>query len=171
MREKLTKIIEAYEDVQAKMGDPAVLADQKEYNRLAKEYANQGPLAKKAREYVQAADDLAEAREMLADPDMKEFALEEIAGIEAKLPALEEDIKFMLIPADPADDKGHHRRDPRSCRRRRGGHLRGRSCTRCTSGSRARKAGRPRRWTCRPPKPAASRRSSSRSKATTCTRS
>ena len=105
MREKLTKIIEAYEDVQAKMGDPAVLADQKEYNRLAKEYANQGPLAKKAREYVQAADDLAEAREMLADPDMKEFALEEIAGIEAKLPALEEDIKFMLIPADPADDK------------------------------------------------------------------
>ena len=50
MREKLTKIIEAYEDVQAKMGDPAVLADQKEYNRLAKEYANQGPLAKKARE-------------------------------------------------------------------------------------------------------------------------
>ena len=57
MREKLTKIIEAYEDVQAKMGDPAVLADQKEYNRLAKEYANQGPLAKKAREYVQAADD------------------------------------------------------------------------------------------------------------------
>ena len=92
MREKLTKIIEAYEDVQAKMGDPAVLADQKEYNRLAKEYANQGPLAKKAREYVQAADDLAEAREMLADPDMKEFALEEIAGIEAKLPALEEDM-------------------------------------------------------------------------------
>ena len=47
MREKLVKIIEAYEDVQARMGDPAVLADQKEYNRLAKEYANQGPLAKR----------------------------------------------------------------------------------------------------------------------------
>ena len=105
MREKLLKIIEAYEDVQAKMGDPAVLADQKEYNRLAKEYANQGPLAKKAREYVQAADDLAAAREMLADSDMREFAQEEIAEIEEQLPALEEDIKFMLIPADPADDK------------------------------------------------------------------
>ena len=50
---------------------------------------------------MQAADDLAEAREMLADPDMKEFALEEIAGIEAKLPALEEDIKFMRITDDP----------------------------------------------------------------------
>lgn len=88
MREKLVKIIEAYEDVQARMGDPAVLADQKEYNRLAKEYSNQGPLAHRAQEYVQAADDLAAAREMLSDADMKEFALEEIAEIEAKLPAL-----------------------------------------------------------------------------------
>ena len=105
MREKLEKIIQAYEDLQGRMGDPAVLADQKEYNRLAKEYASQGPLAKKAREYVQASDDLAAAKEMMADPDMREFAQEEIAGIEAKLPALEEDIKFMLIPADPADDK------------------------------------------------------------------
>ena len=99
MREKLVKIIEAYEELQNKMGDPAVLADQKEYNRLAKEYANQGPLAK------QAADDLAEAKEMLSDAEMKEFAQEEIARIEGILPALEEDIKFMLIPADPADDK------------------------------------------------------------------
>ena len=42
MRDKLEKIIAAYGDLQAKMGDPEVLADQKEYNRLAKEYANQG---------------------------------------------------------------------------------------------------------------------------------
>ena len=49
MREKLEKIIRAYEDLQGRMGDPAVLADQKEYNRLAKEYASQGPLAAKAR--------------------------------------------------------------------------------------------------------------------------
>ena len=105
MRDKLEKIIEAYDELQAKMGDPAVLANQKEYNRLAKEYADQGPLVKKAREYVQAEDDLAAAKEMLADPDMKEFAQEEIAGIEERLPQLEEDIKFMLIPADPADEK------------------------------------------------------------------
>ena len=49
------------------MGDPAVLADQKEYNRLAKEYASQGPLAKKAAEYVAAMDDLEAAKEMLSD--------------------------------------------------------------------------------------------------------
>ena len=105
MKEKLQKIIEAYDELQAKMGDPAVLADQKEYNRLAKEYASQGPLAKKAAEYVSAMDDLEAAKEMLSDADMKEFAQEEIASIEAKLPQLEEDIKFMLIPADPADEK------------------------------------------------------------------
>ena len=105
MRDKLVKIMAAYEELQMKMGDPAVLANQKEYNRLAKEYANQGPLAKKAAEYVQALDDLDAAKEMLEDADMREFAQEEISEIESRLPQLEEDIKFMLIPSDPADEK------------------------------------------------------------------
>lgn len=105
MQEKLEKIIAAYEELQERLGDPAVLADQKEYNRLAKEFSNQGPLAAKAKEYVQSSEDLQAAKDMLSDPDMKEFAQEEISGIEKKLPQLEEDIKFMLIPADPADEK------------------------------------------------------------------
>ena len=81
-REKLEKISQAYDDLQVKMTDPAVLSDQKEYNRLAKEYASQGPLAKAAREYVRGLDDLAEAKEMLSDAEMKEFAQEEIARVE-----------------------------------------------------------------------------------------
>ena len=105
MRDKLGKIISAYEDLQAKMSDPAVLADQKEYNKLAKEYADQGPLVEKAREYLQACADIDEAKEMLGDVDMKEFAQETIAAAEEKLPGLEEDIKFLLIPSDPADEK------------------------------------------------------------------
>ena len=158
MKEKLQKIIEAYDELQAKMGDPAVLADQKEYNRLAKEYASQGPLAKKAAEYVAAMDDLEAAKEMLSDADMKEFAQEEIASIEGRLPQLEEDIKFMLIPADPADEKDiiveirAAARPPFSPA----------TSTRCTSASPLPRAGRPRPWTPRPPRPAASRRSSSR---------
>lgn len=103
--EKLEKIIAAYGDLGERLGDPAVLSDQKEYTRLAKEYSNQGPLAHAAQKYVSDIKDLAEAKEMLSDADMKEFAQEEIARIEAELPGLEEDIKFMLIPADPADDK------------------------------------------------------------------
>ena len=54
---------------------------------------------------MQACDDIADAKEMLDDPGMKEFAQETISAAESKLPALEEDIKFMLIPSDPADDK------------------------------------------------------------------
>ena len=105
MYAKLQKIIESYEELQAKMGDPEVLSNQREYNRLAKEYADQGPLVAKAREFTQAVDDLAEAKEMLGDAEMKEFAQEEIADIESRLPGLEDDIKFMLIPSDPADEK------------------------------------------------------------------
>ncbi len=105
MRDKLKKIIEAYEELEAKLGDPSVLADQKEYNRLAKEFAAQGSLVERARRYVQGLADMEAAKEMLSDPDLKEFAQEEIASIEAKIPQLEEEIKFMLIPADPADEK------------------------------------------------------------------
>ncbi|MDO4291538.1 MAG: peptide chain release factor 1 [Eggerthellaceae bacterium] len=105
MRDKLAKIIAAYEDLQDRLGDPEVLADQKEYTRLSKEYANQGPLVEKAREYLAACGDIDDAKEMLDDPDMKEFAQETISEAEAKLPQLEEDIKFMLIPSDPADEK------------------------------------------------------------------
>jgi len=105
MQVKLQKIVDAYEDLKMQMGNPDVLADQKEYNRLAKEYAKQGPLVSKAREYVSACEDLQAAKEMLSDSEMKEFAQEEISQIEAKIPQLEEDIKFMLIPEDPADEK------------------------------------------------------------------
>ena len=105
MREKLEKIVAAYGELEAKMGDPAIVANQSEYNKLAKDYANQGELARAAKEYLSLLDDLAAAKEMLGDSDMKEFAQEEISTIEARLPQLEEDIKFMLIPSDPADEK------------------------------------------------------------------
>ena len=105
MREKLEKIVAAYGELEAKMGDPAVVSNQSEYNKLAKDYANQGELARAAKEYLGLMDDLAAAKEMLGDADMKEFAQEGLASIEARMPQLEEDIKFMLIPSDPADEK------------------------------------------------------------------
>ncbi len=105
MRDKLEKIIDAYRELEKKMGDPAVVADQKEYAHLAKEFSDQGPLVAKAQQYVQDCEDLDEAREMLGDPELKEFGQEEISRIEAELPALEDEIKVMLIPADPADEK------------------------------------------------------------------
>lgn len=105
LREKLTKIIEGYAEIEEKLGDPAVLADQREYTRLSKEFANQAALVGKANDYLQACRDIDDAKEMLGDPDMREFAQETIVESEAKLPALAETIKVMLIPDDPADEK------------------------------------------------------------------
>lgn len=107
MRDKLTKIIIAYEELEKKLMDPAVVSDPKEYARLAKEHASQTELVTKAREYLAALDDIDAAKEMLHEADAEEKAMlqEDIAANEAKLPALEEDIKFLLIPADPNDEK------------------------------------------------------------------
>lgn len=104
-KEKLEKILKAYEDLQNKMGDQSVVSNQQEYQKLAKEFAKQGPLVTKAKEYLTLSNNLAEAKEMLSDSDMHDVAQEEIADIEPKLPGLEEEIKLMLIPEDPADEK------------------------------------------------------------------
>ncbi len=108
MREKLEKIIESYRELEAKLGDPDVVSNQKEYTRLAKEHASQTPLARKAEEYVHAAEELEFAKEMLkseSDPEMKAMAQEEIAIEEATIAALEDEIKIMLLPGDPNDEK------------------------------------------------------------------
>lgn len=108
MRDKLQKLIAAYEELEKKMVDPAVVSDPKEYARIAKEHANQADLVARAREYLQALDDIEAAKEMLhetSDADEKEMLQEDISENEAKLPALEDEIKIMLIPGDPNDDK------------------------------------------------------------------
>ena len=108
MRDKLEKLIAAYEELERKLSDPSVVADQKEYTRLAKEHASQADLVARAREYLQALDDIETAKEMLhetTDPEEKEMLQEDIASNEERLPALEEDIKIMLIPGDPNDEK------------------------------------------------------------------
>ena len=108
MRDKLEKIIKAYEELEKKLSDPAVASDIKEFTRLNKEYAHQSDLIAASREYIGALDDIEAAKEMLheaSDAEEKELLQADIAENEEKLPQLEEDIKFMLIPADPADEK------------------------------------------------------------------
>ncbi|MCL4555236.1 MAG: peptide chain release factor 1 [Actinobacteria bacterium] len=108
MREKLQLILDGYQELTERLGDPAVIADQKEYTRLAKEHRSRQPLATKAQEYLDAVDRLEQAKHVLSDasdPELKEMAAEEIADIEQGIPALEEDIKVMLLPGDPNDEK------------------------------------------------------------------
>ena len=108
MRDKLEKIIKAYEELEKKLSDPAVASDIKEFTRLNKEYAHQSDLIAASREYIGALDDIEAAKEMLhdtTDADEKEMLQMDISENEDKLPQLEEDIKYMLIPSDPNDDK------------------------------------------------------------------
>lgn len=108
MREKLEQIVAAFDELTARLGDPEVLADQKTYARLAKEHRSQEPLATKAREYLAALDELDGAKEILkteSDPDLKDLAAEEVRRIEARLPELEDELKVMLLPGDPNDEK------------------------------------------------------------------
>lgn len=107
MRDKLEKLIAAYAELEKKMVDPAVVADQKEYTRIAKEHAHQSELVALAKEYIAALDDIEAAKEMLheASSDEREMLQADIAANEEKLSALEDDIKIMLIPGDPNDEK------------------------------------------------------------------
>jgi peptide chain release factor 1 len=108
LREKLTSILASYDELTARLADPALMADQKEYARLAKEHRARQPLAEKAREYIVALDELDEAKEMLkaeTDPEMKEMAGAEMKSIEERLPAFEDELKVMMLPGDPNDDK------------------------------------------------------------------
>ena len=108
MRDKLEKLIAAYEELEKRLSDPAVASDIKEFTRLNKEYAHQTELITKAREYLGALDDIEAAKEMLreaSDADEKEMLQMDISENEVKLPQLEEDIKFLLIPGDPMDEK------------------------------------------------------------------
>lgn len=108
MPEKLKKLVAAYEELEQKLGDPAVIADPKEYARLAKEHADQAELVAKAREYLQALEDIETAKEMLketSDPDDKAMLQEDVSSNEERLPKLEDEIKIMLIPGDPNDEK------------------------------------------------------------------
>jgi peptide chain release factor 1 len=108
MREKLTSILASYDDLSDRLADPALMSDQKEYARLAKEHRARQPLAEKAREYLAALDELDEAKEMLkaeSDPELKEMASSEMKTIEETLPAMEDELKLMMLPGDPNDDK------------------------------------------------------------------
>jgi peptide chain release factor 1 len=106
MHKKLEQIIKAYQELEARLADPAVLANQSEYTRLAKEHAAQSELARQARAYVQAGDDVVAAKELLrqeSDPEIKELAQAEIVAGNELLARLEDDLKVMLIPDDPND--------------------------------------------------------------------
>ena len=105
--DKLDGLMARFEEVSTLITDPAVIADQRRYVRLTKEYKELGELMKARTEYVGCLASLAEAKQLMqteSDPEMRDMAREEAAASES-LPDIEERIKLLLIPADPEDDR------------------------------------------------------------------
>ncbi len=105
---RLDGIEARFEEVSTLITDPSVIADMKRYVRLTKEYKDLEKLTNATRLYRQLLDNIAEAREILeteSDDDMRAMAKEELDSASSRLPQLEEEIKLLLIPADPEDGK------------------------------------------------------------------
>lgn len=97
-----------FEEVSTLITDPAVIADMKRYVRLSKEYKELERLVGVTRKYRELCANVDEARQVLSDEtdaEMREMAKEQLDEATAALPALEEEIKLLLIPADPEDSK------------------------------------------------------------------
>ena len=97
-----------YEEVSTLITDPNVISDQKRYVKLTKEYKDLGKIIEARKEYMGHLQNVQDAKDMLAledDPETKEMLREEMAASEKRIPELEEEIKLLLIPADPEDDK------------------------------------------------------------------
>lgn len=106
--EKLEGLVARFEEVSTLITDPAVIADQKRYVRLTKEYKELNDLMDARKEYIQLQKGIEEAKEILStesDQEMREMAREELDACQTRLPILEEEIKLLLVPADPQDGK------------------------------------------------------------------
>ena len=105
---KLEQVEARYNALSEQMADPSVLADRSRYQALAKRASDMMPVLEKFQLWKKIKDDAASARSMLSEPDpeMVEMAREELSQAEQKLTTLGEEMKLLLLPKDPNDDKG-----------------------------------------------------------------
>ncbi|MDT8400055.1 MAG: peptide chain release factor 1 [Bacteroidales bacterium] len=106
--EKLQGVKERFEEVGRLITEPDTIADMKRYVKLNKEYKDLEPIVEAYNEYSNVISNIESARAILADekdPEMREMAKAELEELNAKLPEMEEEIKLLLLPADPEDDK------------------------------------------------------------------
>ena len=107
MFDKLDFILEKYEELSQKVSDPAIINNQPVWQKYVKEMGEMEPIVKKYREYKKAKSELADAKEMLeeSDEEMRELAKIEISELEETIGQQEEDLKVLLLPKDPNDEK------------------------------------------------------------------
>jgi len=106
-RQKLEELEKRFEDLTAQMADPSVIGDADQYRKVTKAHSEISDVVGKFREWKKAEDGLEQARAMLNDhdPDLKAMAQEEIGQLEPELARIEDELKVLLLPKDPLDDK------------------------------------------------------------------
>ena len=109
MFDKLASIEKTFEELTAQMSDPANMTDMERYTKIARQHRELDPIVAKYRLVKKLDSDIAGARELIndnaTDAEMKELALMELAEVEAKRVKTEEELKVLLLPKDPNDDK------------------------------------------------------------------
>ena len=107
MLDKLNGVEKRFQEVEKLLSDPETVKDRAAFEKLSREHAELSRIVEAFRTYKQILDQLEESQELLkdGDPDIKELAREELTGLTAQRDALELDLRKMLVPKDPNDDK------------------------------------------------------------------
>ena len=108
MFDKLDDMLIHYEELMLMLGDPDVTQDTKRFTRLMKEQADLAPIVEAYKQYKQAKQDVEDSLALLEeenDEEMREMAKEELSGARKRIEDLEHELKILLLPKDPNDDK------------------------------------------------------------------
>jgi len=104
-KEKLQPFIDRYNEISELLSSPDIASDISRMTELSKEQSGLADLVEKANLYIETADAIEENKELLGDAELGELAKEELSELEPMLPALESEIKVLMIPKDKDDDK------------------------------------------------------------------
>jgi peptide chain release factor 1 len=105
MMDKIEALERRYQELEALLSDPAVISNQPEFRKFSREHSDLSELVAVYRRYRKVLGEISDNRELLADPDMKEMAEDELKSLEAEKSQLDADIRLLLLPKDPNDDK------------------------------------------------------------------
>jgi len=107
MLEKLLTIEQKYDEITALLMNPEVLSNNLEYQKFSKERSDLQPIYDKIQEYKRVLSEIEDAEEMIksGDGELKDLAREELEELKKKKPILEDELKIMLLPKDPRDER------------------------------------------------------------------
>jgi len=104
-QEKLQPFIDRYNEINTLLSSPNIASDIKKMTDLGREQSGLSKLVEKAQEYIETAQAIVDNKELLGDEELGDLAKEELSELEPILPKIEEEIKVLMIPTDPNDDK------------------------------------------------------------------